>query len=516
MVGSQPAPFDRRNKADGPGTRMTSSSEIALLPATELAARLRAGELSAVDAVEAYLARIERHDPAIGAYVCVLADEARSRAREADAARAAGELLGPLHGLPVAIKDLAHLKAGVPHTFGCKPFADWRPPVSSLAVERLERAGAIVLGKTNLPEFGFRGTTDNPLFGPTSTPFRIGRNAGGSSGGSAAAAAGGLAAVALGDDGGGSVRIPAAWCGAVGLKPSFGRVPSVMRPDAYALGVPFASPAGPLARTVADAALLLGALAGPDPRDPLCLDADDVDYLAVAQADPPPLRIAWTPDFGVFPVEPEVARIAREAALALADAGAVVEEVRFELPRRQQELYDAWERQSAVRLAADAERFRAVGIDLFAAAELGTISPQLAAVLELGRAQSALAYRADDVIRTEVFDAFETVLAGYDVIASPTLAVLPVENARDGNTVGPSRVAGEEVNPLLGWCLTYLQNFTGHPAASVPAGLSADGLPVGLQLTGRRGADATVIAASAALERVRPWAQHYAALLPDD
>jgi Asp-tRNA(Asn)/Glu-tRNA(Gln) amidotransferase A subunit family amidase len=442
----------------------------------------------------------------------LLADDARARARAADSALAAGAPLGPLHGLPIAIKDLAHFKAGVPNTFGCKPFADWVPPRSALSVERLERAGAIVLGKTNVPELGFRGTTDNLLFGPTSTPFAIGRNAGGSSGGSAAATAAGLAAVALGDDGGGSVRIPAAWCGTYGFKPSFGRVASIVRPDGYALGVPFACPAGPISRTVADAALMMDAIAGPDPRDPLCLAAEDVDYLAVARADAPPLRIAWTPDFGVFPVDPEVARIAREAVQAFADAGAEVEQVRIELRRSQHELYDAWERQCAVRLAADAGAFRAEGIDLLAAAP-GEISRELAGVLELGRAQRAIAYRADDVIRTEVFDALEAVFADFDVIASPTLAVLPVENARDGNTVGPATVNGTPVNPLLGWCLTYLYNFTGHPAASIPAGLSADGLPVGLQLAGRRGADASVIAASAAFERVRPWAHVYPTLL---
>lgn len=492
---------------------MPDIDEIALMPAVELAARIRDRELSATEAVDAFLRRIERHDPLLRAYVRVLADDARVRARAADAALAAGRASGPLHGVPIAIKDLAHLKAGVPHTFGCKPFADWVPPRSALSVERLEAAGAIVLGKTNLPEFGFRGTTDNLLVGPTGNPFAPDRNAGGSSGGSAAAAAAGLASVALGDDGGGSVRIPAAWCGVYGLKPSFGRVASVMRPDAYALGVPFASPAGPLARTVADAALLLDVLAGPDPRDPLCLPAEPVGYLATARAaasDPPPLRIAWTRDFGTFPVEPEVARIAREAAFALQAAGAVVEEVRVELPRGHRELYDAWERQSAVRLAADALGFRAEGIDLFA--DGAEISPQLVAALQLGRAQSALAYRADDMVRTEVLDALETVLADFDAIASPTVAALPVANAAGGATLGPSEVDGEAVDPLLGWCLTHLANFTGHPAASIPAGRSAGGLPVGLQLIGRRGADATVLAASAALERVRPWASWYAEL----
>jgi aspartyl-tRNA(Asn)/glutamyl-tRNA(Gln) amidotransferase subunit A len=486
---------------------MAIHAELAYMPATELAARIARRELSPVEVVEGFLERIEMRNKNVNAYVLLLRDDALRRARDAEKAIVAGAGVGPLHGVPVAIKDLFDFKAGVPNSFGCKPFKSWTPSVSATYVTRLERAGAIVLGKTNTPEFGHRGLTDNYLFGPTSTPFRIGKNAGGSSGGSAAAVADGLAPIAQGSDGGGSIRIPAAWCGVYGFKASFGRVAAVARPDAFMLAVPFAH-AGPLARSVADAALMLGVMSGPDDRDPYSLPADGADYMAATTRSVSGLRVAWSPDLGVFPIDPEVARVTKDAVAAFEAAGARVDEVRVGLKRSQEELCDAWMRQSAVRSAQTADGFKREGIDLLGS-HREEISPEFAASLELGHTQSALDYRRDDVVRTEVLDALQDVFDKYDLLVCPTLAALPVDNAKDGNTLGPADIQGQKVDRLLGWCLTYPFNFTGHPAASIPAGLSKDGLPVGLQIAGRRFADETVIAASAAFEQARPWAAAY-------
>jgi len=285
-------------------------------------------------------------------------------------------------------------------------------------------------------------------------------------------------------------------------------VAAVARPDAFMLAVPFAH-AGPLARSVADAALMLGVMAGPDDRDPYSLPADQADYMAATRRSVGGLRIAWSPDLGVFPIDPEVARVTREAVAAFELAGARVEEVRVGLRRSQEELCDCWMRQSAVRSAQTADAFKEQGFDLLGSLR-DEISPEFAASLELGHKQSALDYRRDDVIRTEVLDALQDVFDRYDLLVCPTLAALPVDNAANGNTLGPTEIAGRRVDPLLGWCLTYPFNFTGHPAASIPAGLSRDGLPVGLQIAGRRFADETVIAASAAFEQARPWAAAYA------
>src|SRR5256885_13164571 len=209
---------------------MKVHDELAVRPANELLARIRRRDLSPVEVVDAFLERIGRMNKELNAYVLVLADEARQKARDAEKDLTGKQEQPPLLGLPIAIKDLFDMKAGVPNTFGCKPFKDYVPATSATYVERLERAGAIVLGKTNTPEFGHKGITDNYLFGPTSTPFHIGKNAGGSSGGSAAAVAAGLAPIAQGSDGGGSIRIPAAWCGVFRVKPSFRPGPAGARP----------------------------------------------------------------------------------------------------------------------------------------------------------------------------------------------------------------------------------------------------------------------------------------------
>jgi Asp-tRNA(Asn)/Glu-tRNA(Gln) amidotransferase A subunit family amidase len=488
--------------------------ELCFVPAAELAARIRGRDLSPVEVVEAFLNRIEARDGEINAYVCVLGEEAREKAREAERALTlgAGATLGPLYGVPVAIKDLFDYKAGIRNTFGSKPLKDYVPNRNATYVERLENAGAIVLGKTNTPEFGHRATTDNLLFGPTSTPFAVGKNAGGSSGGSAAAVAGGLAAVAQGSDAGGSIRIPASFCGVYGFKATYGRVAAATRPDAFLSHTPF-SHSGPLSRTVEDAALMLGVMAGPHPRDPFSLPDDGADYLAPTRHSIDGLRIAYNPNLEVFPVEESVAAIIAEAVRAFEEAGARVEKASIGLKSSQKELCDLWMREVGVRSAAIAASLKNAGVVDLLGEHREELMPQFAELLETGRNISAVEYKLDDVARSEVFDAVQDVFDGFDLLVTPTLAIPPFNNAADGNTLGPSEVNGEEVDPLLGWCLTYPINYTGHPAASIPAGFTDGGLPVGLQIIGRRFADETVLAASAAFERLRPWHDAYAALV---
>ena len=267
------------------------AEELCFTPATELAFRIRRRDLSPVEVVDAFLDRIEDRNGRINAYVTVLDEEARKKAKEAERLLGSGRPLGPLHGVPVAIKDLFDFKAGVRNTFGSKPLADFVPRQSVTYVERLEEAGAIVLGKTNTPEFGHKGATDNLLFGPTSTPFAPGKNAGGSSGGSAAAVADGLAAIAQGTDSGGSIRIPASFCGVYGLKASFGRVATASRPDAFVTHTPF-SHSGPLSRTIEDAALMVDVMTGPHPRDPFSLPNDGTDYLVATRQSIEGMRVA--------------------------------------------------------------------------------------------------------------------------------------------------------------------------------------------------------------------------------
>jgi amidase/aspartyl-tRNA(Asn)/glutamyl-tRNA(Gln) amidotransferase subunit A len=484
-------------------------AELARVSTTQLAQRIRERELSAAEVLEAVIARIEERNPSLNALVYLGLDEARERARAADAALAAGEALGPLHGVPTAIKDLFDFKPGWPATLGGIPaLRDHVIDTRCMWAERMEAAGAIVVGKTNSPVMGFRGTCDNPLFGPTRNPFDLSRNTGGSSGGAAAAVADGLLSFAEGTDAGGSVRIPAAWCNVYGFKQSFGRVPLVVRPNAFAGVSPFIFE-GLLTRTVADAALTLTALSGPDPRDPLSLAFHD-DPIAAVRRSVRGMRIGYSRDMGGFPVAPAVAAVVDEAVHALADAGAHVEPVEIRLPCDQRELSDLWSR-LLTPLNLDAlEGLKAAGYDLLGE-HRDQLPPQYLRWMDEGLRATARDVARDEHLRTRVLEAIQAVFDDHDLLVTPTLGCLPVPNAEvAGETVGPSEIEGVAVDELIGWCLTYPINFTGHPAASVPAGLADGRYPVGMQIVGRLGADVDVLAASAALERVRPWAGAYA------
>jgi amidase len=322
------------------------------------------------------------------------------------------------------------------------------------------------------------------------------RNAGGSSGGAAAAVADGMLTIAEGTDGGGSIRIPAAWCGVYGYKPSWGRVPSIVRPNAFGGTDPFLFE-GVITRTVADAALGMTALAGYDPRDPFGIH-EAVDFLGAVERDIAGVRIAYSPNLDVFPVDRRVAAVVADAVRVVEDAGAS-EEVRLGITHDQRELSDLWCRLIMPINITTIEALRAEGYEM-----RDDLPPEYLRRLDAGYEVTALDIVRDQAMRTEVFDAIQAVFADYDLLVHPTVAALPVPNGDDGNTVGPSEVEGVEVDPLIGWCLTYFANFTGHPAASIPGGL-ADGLPVGMQITGRTGADTDVLAASAAFERLRSW-----------
>ena len=486
---------------------MNVSEELAYTPATELAARIADRTMSPVEIVDAAIERIEQRNPSLTAFVFTAFDEARASAREAERAVAAGEELGPLHGVPVAIKDLFDFKPGWKSSFGgVRALRDFVVDGRCLFAERIEEAGAIILGKTNSPVMGFRGTTDNYLFGPSRNPFDTTRNTGGSSGGSAGAVADGLVPLAEGTDGGGSIRIPASWCGVYGMKPSFGRVPFVVRPNGFGSTSPFLAE-GPITRTVADAELALTALNGYDSRDPYAL-AGKVDYRGSSTRSIAGMRIAYSPDLGVYPVDPAVAETVRRAVDAFEEAGATVEEVSMDIAHSHIELAELWCRMIIPVNCAVLRSFTDGGIDLLGE-HRNDFPPEYLRWLDHGFNMDVVELARDQEIRTDVGDAVAAVLDRYDLLVSPTLSCLPVKNTDDGNTKGPTHVNGEEIEQLIGWCMTYFFNYTGHPAATVPAGL-VDGLPVGMQIVGQRYADDDVLAASGAFERVRPWLETYA------
>jgi len=485
---------------------------VAYASASEIAAGVRRGEFSPVAAVEEVLDRIDRRNGRLNAYSEVAGDRARTRAVEIERAVDAGRSVGPLAGVPVAVKESAASKAGLRRTMGSVPLRESVSETDSTVVARLEAAGAVIVGTTNTPEFDHKGTTDNPLRGPTRNPFDSSRNAGGSSGGSAAAVAGGLAPVAHGKDAGGSLRIPAAWSGVFAFKPTFRRVPDVTRPDGFADELGVRSVHGPITRSVRDAALVLDALEGHHPRDPSSLPDARTTYRNAVERSMDGFRVAYTPDYGTFPVESGVRATVDDAVGAFRRAGATVESVELRIGYSHAELTEAWLTLVGANLAAMNEWLaRHEDLDLLGD-HREELTESLVDLIESGAGTTATEYLHQHVIRTAVHDAIEDVFEEYDLLVGPTVCHPPVENATAGSTLGPAEVDGESVDPRIGWCPTYLCNFTGHPAASVPAGMDVDGLPVGMQVVGPRFADGDVIAASAAFERTRPWADRYPAV----
>jgi len=473
--------------------------------AASIARNVRDGEARPTDVIEAYLERIEQQNDATNAYVTVTADCARDRARYIEQQLENEEDPGPLAGVPVAIKDLCPVK-DVRLTFGSKPFSDHVAERSAILVKRLKDAGAIVLGKTNICEFGFKGTTDNRVFGPTSTPFNLERNAGGSSGGSAAAVADGLTSIGQGGDGGGSVRIPASLCGVYGFKPSFGRVPFAARPDAFSEHTPFIH-RGPITRTVSDAALAMDIIAGPHPADPFSLPGE-VDFRDALDHSIEGLDVAYSPDLGLFPVNPAVESVIESTINIFEDCGASVELADPPLDCDRQTIFEAWQTGVEVFNAGLVDGIaEKTDIDYFNK-DRASASPAFVASAERGQEYGALDAKRAERVRTKVYDAFREFFQMYDLLLTPTLAVPFIENDTSA-TVGPNSVAGDSVDPLVGWALTYPFNMTGHPVASIPAGFIDEETPTGMQLVGPRHADSRVIAASAAFEREQPWHDAY-------
>jgi Asp-tRNA(Asn)/Glu-tRNA(Gln) amidotransferase A subunit family amidase len=468
----------------------------------ELATAVRTGTRSALELVETVLDRIEATSE-LNTFVTVVADRARERAREVDRATARGEDLGPLHGVPVAIKDLRSRKDGVRNTMGLAPLADNVADRDSISVERMEAAGAVVVGTTNTPALGHTIKTENRIVGATPTPFDHDRSAGGSSGGSAAALATGAVPLATGSDIGGSLRVPAACCNVIGLKPTFGLVPERVADDGFSTHSPFFV-GGPMARTAEDVAVFLDVLAGRDSRDPFSVPRPESNYVAATERSTADLDVAYSPNLDLQPVAPAVRARVDAAVADLETAGATVEAVDVSLPPYE-DLSMAYVEQVGVFFSSFAEQIaERYGIDF----ETADVEETVRSTIQLGADTAATAERLQNVPRTAAYDAIEAVLAEYDALVTPTLTVPPYgKHLADGY---PTEIDGESVLGVpTDAMLTWVFNLTGHPAASVPAGLTDDGLPVGLQIVGERFAEPDILHVAAALERVRPWTERY-------
>lgn len=452
------------------------------LEASELLRLYRDGALSPVETVKDVLDRIRRFDNAVGAFSLVDDEAALAAARASEARWRRGEPAGALDGVPATIKDLI-LTRGWPTLRGSQvidPEGPWDEDAPATA--RLREQGAILIGKTTTPEFGWKGVTDCALTGVTRNPWALDRTPGGSSGGAAAASALGMGTLHVGTDGGGSIRIPAGFTGIFGLKPSFGRVPT-------APASPFGTVAhvGPMTRSVTDAALMLNVLALPDPRDWSALPYDPLDFTYGLEGGIEGLRIAWSPRLGFAEVEPEVLELAARAAAAFEELGAVVEEVDpgFESPRETFRIH--W-------YAGAANLLRAFGED-----ERKRMDPGLQQIAEEGRRIPLLDYLAAMDERARLGRQMRLFHQSYDLLLTPTLPLTAFAAGQEvpgGGTEGRWFDWAPFSNPF---------NLTQQPAASVPSGMSEEGLPVGLQIVGPMHADALVLRAARAFERARPW-----------
>ena len=456
-----------------------ATHDICWMSAVDLAKAIKRKKLSPVEVVEAILRRIEDINPKVNAYVTVTADSALAAAREAEKAVMKGEELGLLHGVPVSIKDLIFTK-GVRTTFGSKLLENFVPKEDAVHVARLKKAGAIILGKTNTSEFGFKPLTDNMVFGITRNPWNLEKSSGGSSGGAAAAVACGLGPLAVGADSGGSIRIPSSCCGVFGIKPQFGRVPRYPNFP----GGELVTHEGPITRTVRDSAIMLDVMSGHHWGDGYSIPAPGISFTKLLKSGVKGLKIAWSPDLGYATVDTEVKQICERAAKEFSAMGAEVEEAHpgFENP----------EGHIGIFLGADA--LEAFSMIWPIEQVMNQVAPLTAAMLLVVGEMKAVDYSKALFAKHELSIKSGKFFQNYDLLLTPTVASPP-----------PS-VDFEDPIGFLKWIpFTPVFDFTGQPAASVPAGWTKDGLPVGLQIVGRFYDEATVFRAAAAFEEAQPW-----------
>jgi aspartyl-tRNA(Asn)/glutamyl-tRNA(Gln) amidotransferase subunit A len=468
--------------------------DFSYVPATELVSRIKSKDLSPVELTKWTLDRIEHLNPALGAYITVMPEQALKDAAKAEQKIMAGEETGALHGIPVPIKDLEAVK-GVRFTHGSLP-ADEVADSNAMCVDRVRAAGGIVIGKTNTPEFGYAGTTENRVFGPARNPWNTERTAGGSSGGAGGSVAAGITAIAQGSDGGGSVRIPSSFCGIYGIKATQGRVPRRHAGTGSFNPINHSS-VGPMSWNVADAALFLNVLAGP---------SEDAEYGTIP--DEPPdftqaltgsvsgLRIALDVSLGGAGCAPEVANAVRDAAKVFQRAGATVEEADF-APEPHEYL------EAHFLDYFSARGYATSGHMLDDSETASQLTDYFRHYLTRGREMPASRYIAA-MNAIGLYRAYaDSYFKRFDLLLTPTNATTAFEIDKI-----PSKIGGKAVgDPRWGFIpFTYVFNLTGNPAASIPCGFDSDGMPIGLQIVGRMRDEASVISASAVFESLQPWA----------
>ncbi len=476
------------------------NEEICYMSAYEMAEKIKNQELSSEEITEIIIERIEKINPIINAYCTPTFDLARELAKKADLAVKKGEKLGVLHGIPISIKDNVDVE-GIRTTCGSKAFENYISPNDDIVVKRLKEAGVVILGKTNMPAFGYKGVTDNLIFGPTKNPWHLERTSGGSTGGGASATASGLSPLTLGSDGGGSIRIPSSFCGLYGIKPTFGRIPHTSMKIEGNMGTYVQK--GPLVRYVKDAALMLDALVGADDIDRYSLPKPNYSFYDALEEKPQKLKIGYAIDLGDLEIiHPEVEKSVVNAVKKFEEFNWLVEKSNINLLSPGQTLrgnvsiegcgltwYTLW----------------ASGIGYFLKPiikEFGDIlDPELVQLAQYGFQLTPEDIYTAEIQREIIYDNVCKHFKEYDILITPTMACPAFELG----VSSPTKIDGKEVSSGAWSPYTHIFNLSGHPAASIPCGWSRDGLPIGMQIIGKRFDEVTVLQVSKTFEEIAPW-----------
>ena len=463
-----------------------NKEDICFMPAIDMFDAIRRQELTSIEITETIIKRIEKINPITNAYCTTTFDLAREMAREADDKVKKGEKLGLLNGIPASIKDLNPVK-GIRTTYGSKIFENHIPDYDDIAVQRLKKEGCVILGKTNTPEFGFKGVTDNLIFGYSRNPWNLDFTTGGSSGGAASSVVSGLGPLAQGSDGGGSIRHPSCFCGVFGLKPSFGRVPRY--PKLFPMALDLAV-TGPIVRYVKDAALMLDAMKGPFESDKSTLPDDGFKYIDKIGEVPERLKIGYSLDLGYAKaVDIEVEKSILNSVELFENLGWSIELVKMKMRKAQLSFNTLWTSMLGYNLKPYLKEWE------------DKMDPDLVKLIKAGLGYDAMSLPRAIAIRGRVYETINKVFKDYDIFITPSTAI----PAFKVGIMFPSKINGLNVSPTAWMPFSFPFNMTGHPAASIPSGWSSNGLPIGMQIIGRRFDDLKVLQVSKAFEELAPW-----------
>ena len=470
--------------------------DICFMSACEMAEKIKTQELTSQEIIETIIERIQKINPIINAYCTPTLELAREMAKEADERVKEGKKLGTLNGIPISIKDETEVE-GIRTTFGSKIFENNKPRRDDIVVKRARNAGIVILGKTNTPAFGFKGETDNLIFGVTKNPWNLERTPGGSSGGAAAAVTSGLSPLAIGSDGGGSIRIPSSFCGTYGLKPTFGRVPqSGMLLFGY-LGTLVHK--GPIVRFVKDAALLLDVLVGEHFTDRYSLPKPNYSYLEKLNDKPRKLRIGYSLDLGFAEaLDPIVEKSVLDAIQKFEQLNWSVEKSKIKVKNPEPLFWTLWASGFGYTFQPFLKKWK------------DKMDPDFVEIIKIGLNYSPVDLKMAEVQREMIYINISRLLKDFDIIITPTVACPAFEIGKSGiydrETMKSDIFINQKRVSMLGWLsFTYPFNISGHPAASIPCGWTSDGLPIGMQIVGKRFDELTVLQASKAFEDMSPW-----------